>query len=155
MSEIRHETIKAALAKIAKEGKLTAETVVEKASNPRHPLHDEFEWDDTVAGAKWRLEQARELIRYVHVTITTDTETRRCHVYVRDPEMPAGEQGYRDTATIVNQRQLSLRVVQNEMVHIRGAINRAQGAAAYLGVESELERMLEACMRTQEALAAH
>lgn len=50
-------------------GKLTPEIVVEEASREDHPLHSRFEWDDAVAGAKYRLEQAAKLIRSVRVVI--------------------------------------------------------------------------------------
>lgn len=46
-------------------GTLTAALVVEVARNPLHPLHARFEWDDSVAGEKWRLEQAGQLLRVV------------------------------------------------------------------------------------------
>lgn len=44
-------------------GYLTPHTVIEAASPPDHPLHGQFEWDDTVAGPLYRLDQARDLIR--------------------------------------------------------------------------------------------
>ena len=48
-------------------GKLTPKVVVSEARDPGHPLHSQFEWDDSVAGEKWRVHQARELIRSVRV----------------------------------------------------------------------------------------
>lgn len=44
-------------------GELTPRVVVDVARDPGHPLHNRFEWDDSVAGEKYRLHQARELIR--------------------------------------------------------------------------------------------
>jgi len=44
-------------------GKLTAPLVVAEARDPEHPLHSRFEWDDSVAGERYREVQARELIR--------------------------------------------------------------------------------------------
>lgn len=49
-------------------GHLTASMVVDEARPTDHPLHDRFEWDDSVAGERWRREQARLLIRSVKVT---------------------------------------------------------------------------------------
>ncbi len=46
-------------------GALTPALVVETASDPAHPLHSRFEWDDSVAAEKWRLEQASQLLRVV------------------------------------------------------------------------------------------
>lgn len=41
---------------------ITAKNVVELARNESSVIHDEFEWRDDVAGAKWREHQARRLI---------------------------------------------------------------------------------------------
>lgn len=49
-------------------GNLTAAAVVAFAKNPSTALHRRFEWDDTVAASRWRLEQARQLIIHVKVT---------------------------------------------------------------------------------------
>lgn len=48
---------------------LTAEIVVEDASNPDSPLHQHFCWDDTRAAFAYRCEQARGLIRRFNITI--------------------------------------------------------------------------------------
>lgn len=46
-------------------GALTAALLVDLATDPTHPLHDRFDWDDTEAAHKWRLEQAGQLLRVV------------------------------------------------------------------------------------------
>ena len=52
-----------------RDGKLTAETVVDEARVPGSPLSRYFEWDDEIAAHGYRLVQARELIRRYTVTI--------------------------------------------------------------------------------------
>lgn len=54
-------------------GELTAEVVVISASKEGSPLHDFFEWDDGLAAASYRLEQARHLIRCVVVFYETES----------------------------------------------------------------------------------
>lgn len=44
---------------------LTAEAVVKEASKKSSPLHSYFDWENDVAGKKWRLHQARMLINVV------------------------------------------------------------------------------------------
>lgn len=44
------------------EGKLTPEMVVNNARAEKSPLHDFFEWEDTIAAEKYRKWQARHLI---------------------------------------------------------------------------------------------
>lgn len=49
----------------SKRKKLNAYVVVEEAKKADNPLHDFFEWDDSEAGKKWRLHQARKLITQI------------------------------------------------------------------------------------------
>lgn len=55
--------------RVANKGDLTPEAVLSEASKKRNPLHKFFEWDDSVAGRKFRLEQARYLIRSLEITV--------------------------------------------------------------------------------------
>ena len=50
---------------------IKTESVVNMAKKPTSPLHPAFEWDDSKAAKKFRLEQARYLIRSIQVTIDT------------------------------------------------------------------------------------
>lgn len=43
-------------------GRLTQEMILTEAENEKHPLHEYFVWDDSVAGHKYRLAQATAMI---------------------------------------------------------------------------------------------
>jgi hypothetical protein len=62
------------------DGKARAQVVYEDAKKKRSPLHEYFEWDDSVAAEGYRLNQARELLRFIHVVVTapdgTEIESR-------------------------------------------------------------------------------
>jgi len=45
----------------------TADEIVEMASNPETESYKLFDWDDSVAGPKWRKEQARLVMRVLKV----------------------------------------------------------------------------------------
>lgn len=60
-----------------KHGRLTPALVLEEARSSRHPLHARFEWDDGVAGERYRLEQAHDLISEVRVSYSLSTGERR------------------------------------------------------------------------------
>lgn len=60
----------------AKRGGLTPTMVVEEARPKSHPLHDRFEWDNRIAGDKWRETQASELIRSVRVSFERSDGSR-------------------------------------------------------------------------------
>ena len=46
-----------------------AAVVLNDAAKKRSPLHDYFEWDDTVAAYKHRMEQARYLMRAIEIVV--------------------------------------------------------------------------------------
>lgn len=46
---------------------VSREMVLDDARAPESPLHDYFEWDDSVAAEQWRLTQANQLCRSIHV----------------------------------------------------------------------------------------
>ncbi len=52
-------------------GSLTPKIVVAEARNEKHPLHSRFEWDDSIAGERFRITQASQLIRSVMVKVVT------------------------------------------------------------------------------------
>lgn len=84
MSDLRSEL----LAIREEHGKLTPAAIVAAATPDDHPLHSRFEWDDAVAGHKFRLIQARELIRVVkqtYVNAKGDPERLRAFVSVPEP----------------------------------------------------------------------
>lgn len=75
--------------------------VVLDASRPDDaPLHDHFEWDDAVAGEKWRLEQSRALIRSVE--IIHETTEARVPAFVNVSSVG----GYVSAATVQNRPDL-------------------------------------------------
>lgn len=57
------ETVGHEFEKIEKEhGKITNDLVLQEATDENSPLHEMFEWDDSVAGHKYRLHQATLII---------------------------------------------------------------------------------------------
>ena len=70
-------------------GHLTAQLVVDAASDPASRLHGEFEWDDTAAATAYRLEQAGYLIRAIVIVREPqngDPRIVRAFVYLQDDE---------------------------------------------------------------------
>lgn len=62
---------------------LTPHLVVEESRDPAAPLHDRFEWDDTIAGEAYRRNQASALIRSVHIRFAPEPEKPAHEVKVR------------------------------------------------------------------------
>jgi hypothetical protein len=73
-------------------GALNAEIVVQTARAEDHPLHHRFEWDDTVAGAKYRLVQGQQLIRSVKIVRVEqeDEGPSRVRAFIHIPQPTEG-----------------------------------------------------------------
>lgn len=85
-------------------GLLQPQVVVNEAQNPESPLHSYFDWDDSEAACKWRLEQARRLIRVAVTIIHPDqTEPIRTYVSLLDDRMTRA--GYRSTVEVLNDKE--------------------------------------------------
>lgn len=66
------------------EGHLTPQAVVEVARANRHPLHKFFEWNDEIAAEAYRLDQARTLIRSIHIVDDTKAQAPRAFLSIAD-----------------------------------------------------------------------
>jgi hypothetical protein len=78
----------------AEHGRLDPAIVVDAARPEDHPLHDRFEWDDSVAGESWRRVQAHRLIQAVKIIdLRTDDAPRHLRAYVAIPQ-PDGRPDY-------------------------------------------------------------
>jgi len=75
----------AALQELYDADKLTAEDVVEAARDPEHPCHNEIEWDLSVAGYQYQLQQARALIGRMRVYIQSSTVEVQTRMFLRPP----------------------------------------------------------------------
>lgn len=63
--------------------KIKASELVELARPKRSPIHDLFTWDDSAAAEKWRVHEARVLIRTYSIEVTkTSPEDALIHVPV-------------------------------------------------------------------------
>jgi len=154
MDRAKREAIAARLEKIAKlnGGRVTPDAVLADAQNAKSPLHDQFEWDDTVAARQYRLQQARELIRSVKVEITTNTKTVSTVRYVRDPS--AGEaQGYVEVAKLRDDKTLAAEALQAEIRQANALVARARSLAEALGLGAEIEMVAESVDTLQVRLA--
>lgn len=78
-------------------GEVSPQSVVEAAKVQKNPLHKEFEWDNKKAANKFRLEQARGLLRHL-VVIREETAsgrpTRLYEVDISDQEDPPQPNSY-------------------------------------------------------------
>lgn len=116
-------------------GELTPRLVVDTARNPKHPLHDRFEWDNKAAGEKYRLIQAGELIRKVRLSYkpTEDGEYQSIRAY---HSVPTDEgHSYRTAEEIVEDPfllKLHLQAMEREWRALRAKYDRFEEFAAMI-----------------------
>lgn len=76
------ETVGREFERIEKEnGKVTSELLLKDAEPEESPLHELFEWDDAVAGHKYRLSQATNIIVNLAVEVEKEQKPRKIRAY--------------------------------------------------------------------------
>ena len=103
----RNNNIRALLEDIMNEaGMLVPTTVLDYARDPASPLHKYFEWDDTEAAEQYRIDQARQLIRSVNITVPAQVPVRmRAFVSLASDRGTKGG-GYRSTMDVMSKKKL-------------------------------------------------
>lgn len=90
------------------DGRLDVHTIPDAARNPANPLHKHFSWDDKIAAAERRLDQARYLVRSIRV-VSEDSNR---------PPMPAyyslnhGGRAYHTISSVENSASLQVRLLE-------------------------------------------
>lgn len=81
-------------------GILDPEAVVEFARNPKTAMHSKFDWDDSSAGQKYRLWQARSIINVYVEILPQSTESVRAYVSLPSDRKQGG--GYRALVDVLS-----------------------------------------------------
>ena len=121
------------------DGVLTPAVIVEDARPSNSPLHDDFEWDDSVAAQEWREHTARMMIASVVVVHTPDEKKEptmpiRAFVNVRQE---AGR-GYTTTARAVSDEELFSQILDDTLK----AINSYRMKLAAFKEYNKIERVI-------------
>ncbi len=115
--EIREEL--AVIAKENEHGELNPEEVVEFARNKNTALHDEFEWDDGVAGHRYRLDQAQRLIRVMVEIEPRKDQDRVVRAFVSLTDHRGGNRGYLPREAILSaadtRRQYAIETLESAL----------------------------------------
>lgn len=123
------------------EGRLTPALVLADARKKTSPLHSLFEWNQKKAAEIYLLHQAREIIGAVQIITTTTTSTLKSPHYVRDPE--ATGQGYRSVTVLRRDPEQARESLIYTLEVAHGHLQRAFDLATTLGLETEIDALLE------------
>lgn len=113
------ERIRRELVRINKEngGLGAAEKVVEEARDEKSPLHNSFEWDNTIAGHKWRVQQARWLLAVYVEPVEGSNEPVRTFVSLTTDRRNGG--GYRMLADVREDEAMFQQMLDDAMAELR------------------------------------
>jgi hypothetical protein len=150
------EIVAKRLAEIAgrNNGSLTPDLVVKDAEDSSSPLHELFEWDDGIAGHKYRIEQARQVITSVRVVITTEHKAVSTVYYVRDPEAESTEQGYVSIDKLKSDSDLARESIVMEFSRAASYLQRARIHAEALGMAQEVDALIADVQKFKEEVKA-
>lgn len=79
-------------------GSLTPEIIVNESKSEDSLLHAIFEWDNDKAGYNYRLQQARQLLNNIQITIISNGESRNIPVF----EVTCLKEGYKSINTFTS-----------------------------------------------------
>ena len=135
--------IAAELNRIAKQnnGSLTPDALLKEASDPSSPLHDRFDWDDTEAAHKWRIQQARDIIRKTTLVVKVGERSTVLPAFVQNPDKPKREQGYISTPEVKKDREVSHGVLVGEFGRAAMHLARARKLAEFFNLQGEVQEV--------------
>jgi len=118
---------------------VSAEVLVEAASNPGSPLHECFEWDDTKAAAEYRKVQARLILRSLTVTVQEDDD----HEPVQVNAFVCLEEGpeYLSVQSVVSDEDMDLRYKRILLEDLRQCKRKVQAYKEFTEVVQAIDRV--------------
>ncbi len=99
-----------------RDGVVTKESFLEASRPIEAPTHKAFEWDDSVAAEKYRLEQSGRIIRNLCVKIVKDDKPEKVTAYVNVSKTTADSAKYMSL-------QVALEDDENRSVVLENALN--------------------------------
>jgi len=107
--------------KIQEEEPLTATAVVEHARSETSPIHGFFEWDDAIAGLKFRITQARHYLNHIRVIPAPKKDPIRAfHVVTHVDHNKKEYQAYTPLATVISHPEMMKEVIANARKELEG-----------------------------------
>ena len=120
-----------------------AEAVKWAKANPESHLHGSLEWDDTIAGERWRVSQVRQLIA-IHIV---DADGGRRFVSLSIDRRHDGSNGYRSLEDVVGRPDL-------REIMLRDALADLERVQARYSKLTELQPVWDAADQTRAKRAS-
>lgn len=102
-------------------GALSPEDVVRAAKPASSPIHDQFEWDDSEAARRYRLQQAGELLRVsVEVIEAGGRDTFMVRAFTSlSTDRDKGGTSYRATVSVLTDKEMRAQMLVDALAELR------------------------------------
>jgi len=154
-TRVRREEIKLALKALENKGKLNPKDVFEAAKDPSNVLHQEFDWDKDRAAQQHWLDTARSLIRsyVVEVKSTITNTVLEAPMYVRNPGLPAHQEGYVTVSEVKNSTDGPLDLYRIELSRVVSFIDRLEALSVTGGFSEHFAEIAGAAKKIRSVMA--
>lgn len=123
-------------------GELLPSDLVADAKKSNSPLHPCFEWDDSIAGERFRLQQARGLIRSVvavYRPVETEPKTISVRAYTHISEK--GQPHYRATDQAMSQKITRIMIVKTAWDELQQWRRRYRDLKEFAALFEEIDQL--------------
>lgn len=138
-------------------GHLSSEAVVDEARPDDAALHPAFEWDDSVAGERYRMQQAATLIRAVVVVPSERSDTPEHRAYVLTSTQGEPRPVYMDAVTVSASPSLfadAIARLERKLQEATRSVTELQTLAEQNGAEPERMARIGLAMKALETAGA-
>lgn len=124
------------LDEIGRDVEITPEQVLEKARDEQSELHKCFEWNDSIAAEKYRLQQARQLIQFFVVVPKQDSKSP-----IRHFQITSQRNVYMPTTHFATQPDEYQKLLQRAYAELRSFQNRYKSLSELESVFEEIDKI--------------
>lgn len=117
---------------------ITPQNVLEKARNEKTELHKCFEWDDSVASEKYRLLQARDIIRHFVVVFKDEEESEQ---KIRSYQITTETNKYEPTRVILQKPDEYMALLKRAKAELNAFKKRYKMLAELEELFAEIDRL--------------
>lgn len=140
--------------KAANGGSLPPQAIVDFARDEKTALHSQFDWEDSDAARKWRLEQARRVVQ-IHVTVTEEGSAPVRAFISLSTDRREGR-GYRALEDVLSDEAFTKQMLEDALSELNATRRKYKELKALAGVWDAVDQVVEkpAPANQQPAVAA-
>lgn len=103
---------------------LTPKNLVEVSRPENAPLHEEFEWDDSIAAEKYRETQASGMIRNITIKVENAQQTKQVRAFVTLANNQSGPKSYESIGNVMSCQIKREKLIDNALRELRAFRNK-------------------------------